>query len=434
MFIQETEKNPEQVPFMLYADKEGNIQEHPNLLCMARTGNQIERVKPKDFIELPHGSELFYLPNRHPIGWNPKKNAWEVFKEGYAVSAFIAPAYTQTYLSAYYKEEKAPILPLYAYTAVGWLNDIFYTTAFRIDPDVRQDVAQFDERIVQKHIKRTRKKFPNNRLVDHLANNCASAYHCRAAQNYFLGRWECPIPASPACNAECLGCISLQPEEHEISSAHFRLKFTPSVQEIVEISLDHLEHAPYPIISFGQGCEGEPLLVWETILPAIQEIRKKTNKGIININTNGSKPDVVEKLCKAGLQSIRVSTNSAQKTWYENYYLPRNYTFEDIKESLKIVRKHNGWSSINYFTFPGLTDSTEEYNALCSFIEETDINMIQWRNFNIDPDFYFKKAKITPPKQVMGVRNLTLEIQNKFPSIRYGYFNPSEEIQKITVK
>jgi molybdenum cofactor biosynthesis enzyme MoaA len=85
------------------------------------------------------------------------------------------------------------------------------------------------------------------------------------------------------------------------------------VEEIVEFTVPHLETAPYPIISFGQGCEGEPLLMWETIRDAIKEIRKHTSKGSININTNGSNPAAVKILCEAGLNSIRVSTNSARR-------------------------------------------------------------------------------------------------------------------------
>ena len=84
----------------------------------------------------------------------------------------------------------------------------------------------------------------------------------------------------------------------------------------LEYTVPHLETAPYPIVSFGQGCEGEPLLMWETIREAIIEIRKHTDKGSININTNGSKPDAVKALCEAGLNSIRVSTNSARREIY----------------------------------------------------------------------------------------------------------------------
>ncbi|MEI9943121.1 MAG: hypothetical protein WDN26_02785 [Chitinophagaceae bacterium] len=38
--------------------------------------------------------------------------------------------------------------------------------------------------------------------------------------------------------------------------------------------------------------------------------------------------------------------------------------FDDIIESLKVMRSFGGWTSINYFVFPGMTDSVAEYEAL----------------------------------------------------------------------
>src|SRR5512138_2354451 len=111
----------------------------------------------------------------------------------------------------------------------------------------------------------------------------------------------------------------MQLDEETIVSTQDRLTFLPTPEEIVEYTVPHLETAPYPIVSFGQGCEGEPLLMWETIHNSIIEIRKHTSKGSININTNGSKPNAVKALCEAGLNSIRVSTNSARKSLYEAY-------------------------------------------------------------------------------------------------------------------
>ncbi len=412
---------------MVYADEKGNIMENTAYTAVGRSGIDAVKLSREDFIELPEGSEFFLLPGRSPFGFNKKSKSIEMFSGGTAVASFISPAHTQTYLSAYRKNGKAPVLPLYAYTAVGWLNGKFYATAVRIDPDIRQDFEQFNLSVIKRKVNSLKKKYPNNRVVEHLGNNCALTYHCRAAQNYFLNRWECPLPTSPACNAECLGCISLQPEENTINSSHFRLKFTPSVHEIAEVAVDHLETTANPIVSFGQGCEGEPLLVWEVLRDTIREIRRKTKKGIININTNGSRPDAVEELCKAGLQSIRVSMNSAQKEWYANYYLPRNYTFDDVRESIKVVRKNGGWASINYFTFPGLTDSPQEYAALKKLIRETDLTMIQWRNFNIDPDWYMRKTKIGETGQPLGIVNLMKTLKKEFPHLAYGYFNPSSE-------
>jgi sulfatase maturation enzyme AslB (radical SAM superfamily) len=254
----------------------------------------------------------------------------------------------------------APTLPLFCYTAAGWHNDKFYVPAMRIERDIRQECSGFDAMKVEDGVKHMLEAYPHNRLVKHLADNCAMTYHCPAARNYFIGRWECPIPTSPACNANCIGCISFQPQEETIISTQDRLTFKPTAQEIVEFTVPHLETAPFPIVSYGQGCEGEPLLMWETIRESIIEMRKHTNKGSININTNGSKPAAVEALMKAGLDSIRVSTNSARKEIYTKYYQPNNYQFEDIVESLRVVRRYNGWSSINYFVFPGMTDSIEE--------------------------------------------------------------------------
>ena len=422
--------HPHRVPFMVFADKDGNIFEDTRYEAVGRSGYNVYPLTPEEFIELPFGSDLFTLPGRRPYGLDLETGEFEVLEEVQAVAALNAPAYTQLYMAAFgTDEENAPTLPLYCYTTVGWLDDKFYTTAVRIDPDTRQDLEHFDqEYIVQKTDEKIAAN-PGNRLVEHLGNNCSKRYCCPAARNFFLGRWECPIPVSPACNSNCLGCISFQPEEHELTSPQDRLTFIPTVQEIVDFTVPHLETAERPIVSFGQGCEGEPLLVWQLMRDVIIEIRKRTSRGIINLNTNGSKPAAVEELMKAGLNSIRVSTNSARKEIYEAYYLPNNYQFEDIRESARIARQYGGWASINYFTFPGMTDQEAEYQALREWIRFSDLSMIQWRNFNIDPDWYLGKLNITSLNESMGIKTMMDKIKNEFPHLAYGYFNPPAEVQ-----
>jgi MoaA/NifB/PqqE/SkfB family radical SAM enzyme len=167
--------------------------------------------------------------------------------------------------------------------------------------------------------------------------------------------------------------------------------------------------------------------MWETIRDAIKEIRKHTPNGSININTNGSKPDAVKALVDAGLNSIRVSTNSAREDVYTKYYRPNNYVFQDIVESLKIVRQAGGWASINYFVFPGMTDSEDELNALRKLIDYTDLSMIQWRNFNIDPDWYLGKLGITDCGASYGMTQLFEIIKEEYPHIKHGYYNPPIE-------
>lgn len=414
-------------PFLLYSDGKGNIFEDTSLYVTGRSGWDALPIPADEWILLPEGGQLYELPGRKGIGIDVKTGKMRLCDKGWAVAAFIPPAHTGLYLAAYETNADAPTLPLFCYTAAGWYDDKFYVPAIRIEEDIRQECSGFNESSVKDGVKHLLNIYPQNRLVSHLANNCALTYHCPAARNFFIGRWECPIPSSPACNANCIGCISFQPEEEQIVATQDRLTFRPTAEEIVEYTVPHLETAPFPIVSFGQGCEGEPLLMWDTIREAIIEIRKHTSKGSININTNGSKPDAVKALCEAGLDSIRVSTNSARREIYTPYYRPNNYVFEDIIESLKVVRSYGGWTSINYFVFPGITDSVEEYEALRKLIIDTDLQMIQWRNFNIDPDWYLSKLGIGDTGEILGVKQLLELIREEFPQLKFGYYNPPME-------
>jgi pyruvate-formate lyase-activating enzyme len=416
-----------QSPYILYSDGKGNIYEDTSLYVTGRSGWDALPIPEDEWIELPEGGQLYELPGRRGIGIDVETGDMRLCEKGWAVAAFIPPAHTGFYLAAYETAPDAPTLPLFCYTAAGWLDNKTYVPATRIENDIRQDCSGYDQSVVEKGVSETLKHFPHNRLVQHIANNCALTYQCPAARNYFLGRWECPIPTSPACNANCIGCISFQPEEETIISTQDRLTFKPTAEEITEYTVPHLETAPYPIVSFGQGCEGEPLLMWQTIRESIIEIRKHTSKGSININTNGSKPDAVKALCDVGLDSIRVSLNSVREKIYNPYYNPNNYKFEDIIESLRVVNSYGGWTSINYFVFPGMTDSVEEYEALREVIRSTGLKMIQWRNFNIDPDWYLGKINVADTGECLGVKQLMELIREEFPDLKFGYFNPPME-------
>ena len=256
-------------PYLLYSDGKGNIFEDISLYAVGRAGWDAFPIPVEDWIELPEGGTLYELPGRRGIGIDVKTGEMRLCELGWATAAFIPPAHTGLYLAAYETGHDAPTLPLFCYTAAAWHNDKFYVPAVRIEQDIRQECGGFDDVKIQGGVAEFLKAYPHNRLVKHLAENCCLTYNCPAARNYFMGRWECPIPSSPACNANCIGCISFQPSDEEIVSTQDRLTFKPSAEEIVEFTVPHLESAPFPIVSFGQGCEGEPLLMWETIRRSI---------------------------------------------------------------------------------------------------------------------------------------------------------------------
>ncbi len=74
-----------------------------------------------------------------------------------------------------------------------------------------------------------------------------------------------------------------------------------------------------------------------------------------------------------------------------------------------------------------MTDSILEYEALRQLILETNLCMIQWRNFNIDPDWYMSKIGIKETGENLGMKQLMQLIKEEFPFLKFGYFNPPIE-------
>jgi len=419
------------LPSLVFANSAGEILDYKGLEMAGSAAGEFYRPYPDDLIELPPGSELFVLPDRLPVGFEPgsseplllAENPYEPGEKIQAVAAFMAPAHTAIYTAAYQKQPDAPLLPLFAYTAVGWLDGRFYVCAFRSDADPRQDPDRFDQEKINRQTARQLAAHPDNRLVQHLGK-CCLTYGCPAARNYFLGRFEAPLPCSPICNANCVGCISLQPSGC-CPSTQERIGFVPTPGEIAEIAVAHLQSAPGPVVSFGQGCEGEPLLQAETMAEAITRIRALTDQGTINLNTNGSLPDAVENLVQSGLDSIRISLNSAQHKYHRRYYRPRGFDLSDVQRSIGIMKKADRHVSLNYFILPGFTDDPAEFGALSNLVEQLRPDLIQLRNLNMDPEYYLSSINFTPTGRPLGMRAWLARLRKRFPLLKFGYFNPA---------
>lgn len=419
------------MPSLVIADDEGNIVDFPELDMAGMAAGRYQRPDLEDLIPLPKGSELFVLPGRLPIGCDPASgeplllddNPFTPGKPVQAVAAFMAPAHTAIFTAAFQSANTSSPLPLFAYTAVGWYDGRFWVPAFRSDPDIRQDADQYSQKGVEKRTRAKLKNTRDNRLIQHLGK-CCLTYGCPAARNYFLDRWEAPLPTSPQCNARCVGCISLQ-ESGCCPSTQDRIGFVPTAQEISSMAIPHLQNASRAIVSFGQGCEGEPLLQAATILEAIRLIRKSTSRGTINLNTNASLPASVARLAEAGLDSIRVSCNSVQEKYYTRYYRPNGYRFDDVKDSIREMKKAGRFVSLNYFILPGFTDSVPEFDQLCLFIEELAPDFIQLRNLNMDPEWYLRVLEFPQNIERLGMRRWLSGLKHRFPALNFGYFNPS---------
>ncbi len=417
---------------LLVADYRGILHEHPSLCAVAWDGEGPRVADASDFVQLDPDGGVLMLPGRRPVGCDPATGRFEVVErlrmggrsgECFAVAAFAPVWQTRTLLPAYESLKAAPMLPLYAYAAAAAApGGGVLVAAARTDLRRHWDGRHFNTPDLGRRVRAVLRALPGNRIARGLAN-CALAWRCRTAQNLFYRRWEAGAPVSPACNARCLGCISLQ-HEGCAASAQFRIKERPSVDEIAALGAFHLEGAVRPMISFGQGCEGEPLLEAGRIAEAIAALRRRTRRGRIHMNTNGGRPAALAALADAGLQGVRIALNSARPSTHAAYFRPVDFSLADVEASIRLAIDAGCHTSLNLLVFPGVTDRSDELDAMIRFLRRTRPHMVQLRSLCIDPERYLEAARPAGRGAPLGMRRALAAMRQAVPGVRFGNFNP----------
>jgi pyruvate-formate lyase-activating enzyme len=419
---------------LLFADEQGRVYEHPTLLAAVRDASAPGSAALADDAPgpLPAHAQLAALPGRRPVGFDPATGQMVALSEMKlgrrstrvsAVAAVLPPGWTRTRLPAYRKSAVAPILPQWAYTAAGWDPQAGHVAwALHTDRRGHWDPARHSTPELARLVRERLARAPDNPLLRQLAR-CALEYRCFTAQNTFYVRDEGAIPASVGCNARCVGCISEQPPSGPPSS-HERMDDAPDARRMAEIGKAHLEAAPgRTMVSFGQGCEGEPLTRAKIVADAIRGMRAATSRGSININTNGSLPENLSLLIDAGLDSCRISLNSAHAPLYEAYYQPVGYAFRDVERSVHLAKERGLYTALNLLTFPGVVDREGEVDALCALVAAARVDQVQVRSLAIDPEQYEAVAQNTSAGgRAIGMRALFSRLKECRPGLVIGNF------------
>lgn len=406
---------------LLAADTAGNTWDVRGWTPAVRSGVDFRPARESDWIPAPPGTRLQFLEGRLPLGWpkgsSPGQDPPSELQGALAVAAQLPSGYTRTLLPAYRRtQEGVPFLPFFGYTAAAFREGQTWVAAVQTDTNPHWEPEHYGGDDMRAALEARLAAEPDNRVLQQL-KTCALEYGCYNAQNIFLGRWEGAVPVSPACNAQCIGCISEQPDEMP-SSPQQRFRFVPSLEEVVSTGLAHLRNED-SIYSFGQGCEGEPLLQAKLIAEAVRAIRGRTQVGTLHLNTNASRPDGLLRVVEAGLDSLRVSLNSVLEPVYTAYYQPRGYRFADLATSIRHARAHGVVVSLNYLHVPGWNDREEEVEALVRFVQELDVQMIQMRTLNIDPDLYAQTVPF-PGGSALGIPRLLETLRAQCPKLVIG--------------
>ncbi len=459
-------------PRLLVAAPDGTVYEHPTLEMAIDNGQDVSRAGRRELIPIPEGWDLMAMPGTRPIGYDRSAARFVTVDsfsvdgrtfEPWAVAVHPPPGYVRAhhpaaeYTDATHPDKKLralvpppsqpdpsarvskrtkrrslpvleggddnarPGLPLWAYTAVGMTEKGPVAALFLADETTRWAPSLYYQPDLKERIAARLAEDPDNQVLGQLAQ-CAGEYLCCCAQNVFYERWEGAVPVAPACTAACLGCLSKDPA-WATPTPQKRLKFQPTPEEIGRVIAHHLERAPEPMMSFGQGCEGEPTMNGPVIIESVRRARERTTRGVININTNGSRPETVRACARAGASALRVSLNTFDREMYTAYYRPGDYDFDDVVKTLYVGRDEGMHVSINLLIWPGWSDRMAEVDAISKIVEDGALHMIQLRNLCVDPGYY----RTVLPKErgiLLGMRGFVDELHRRHEKLRFGTFNP----------
>jgi pyruvate-formate lyase-activating enzyme len=420
---------------LLFADDRGTVYDHPALLAAVRTGDAVAAPAERP-LPAPEGTTLCLLPGRRPVGVDPASGELVVLHDvkigrrrvvPHAVGATLPPGFTRTFLPAAARPAlpsvgETPVLTQWAYTAAALGRSGPVVWALHTDRRRHWSPRAHSTEDLPALVEATLAESANP-IYRQLAR-CALEWRCFTAQNTFYARDEGAIPASASCNAACVGCLSEQ-QEGMPPSSHERMRRAPTAEEMAEVALRHLARATGRVmVSFGQGCEGEPLTRWKEIERAVRLVRAETSRGSLHANTNGSLPDALGRLVEAGLDSVRISLSSASPDLYAAYYHPQGYGLADVVRSIRLAKEQGAYVSLNLLTFPGVTDREGEVERLCRLVSETGVDQVQTRPLAIDPDVYMDVARGRGAGGApVGIRRLVAALREARPGLVVGNFS-----------
>ncbi len=412
---------------LCYSTPEGELRvAPPGWGALGRSGDRLTTAGA--WVPLPPGSTVARLPGRAAVGRRDVRGGGDgdpgriealPRTQGVAVAAILPVGHLRLLLPAHGPSDAGgPALPLFGYTALADRAGELVVAAMRTDRFEWWRPERFSRRDLPAAVAAAEAALPGNPVIAQL-RTCALTHNCYTAQNTFHRRYEAALPTSAACNADCLGCLSLQTDSGA-TTPQPRIARAPGADQLLAVAAYHLEASPRGMVSFGQGCEGEPLLRTEELLPVVRAIRARFPDATVHLNSNGSRPDDCVRLADAGLNSARISVFSFTPGLFAAYYRPRGYTIDDVCQSARRLHDRGVQVAINLLTFPGVTDAPGEVARTLTALGAVEADQVQLRTLNVDPLWLLGRLPRLEPG--IGLGRMVTQLRQELPRLRLGNF------------
>ena len=342
----------------VHSDRSGRLVVAADYGAATSDGSQVGPLLKA--LPLPPGTEVVNLPGRIGVGLDRTGRPRELGQGRFGVAAILPVGYLRMTLPAYIDDLGTPPLRPRAYAAVGAdAHGQLLVSAVALDADAGSVDGRSAPDLAAR-ITATQRAHPSSRVLRQLAR-CAKDYRCRAAANAFIGRHDCALPIAAPRNERPSEVLVLHDDAD--ASPTEPAAFRPSPEELADLASRHLEGGG-TVVAFGRACEGEPLLAVRVVEQAIVAIRERTRTGTIHLETNGSAPVALRRLCDAGLDSVAIRIASAAAETYEAVHRPEGFRFADVRASLAHAIAGRVSVALRVLALPGLTDRARELDAL----------------------------------------------------------------------
>jgi hypothetical protein len=378
------------IPNLLFADKKGQIYDHPTLKMCCKTN--IFNIVPyeSELEELPKYSKIKFIENAKPYAYDQESAKIIEFDGGYPIYVVPPKGYLRVSLPAFLKtKDSKPINE--ACTAVGFMDEKFYFSAIKIDI-LTSDITQ------AKSFKDILSTYSgSNNLIRHFAKMSRSIY--KDIEN-------------------------LTPLGNELILDTYYLE-NNSVQEISEM-INFLNNSQKDLVITFANLTQDKII--QKVCDCIKEIKKNDNI-TINIEPYQINIDTIKSILNSEIDLVTLNISSLNNSIAHNilgFHQEYETYFKNAQKLIDISKTYNFEIILNLNILPGFTDIRPNVQSLIDFITTYNLNFLKLSNMAIDSDIFFKSGTILE-EEILGVKNMLKELKKKCKSIKFGAFTRSKK-------
>lgn len=376
------------IPNLLFADKNGNIYDHPTLKMTGKTNSFDIVPYETELTELPSKHKINFLEGAVPLGYDQEKARIVEFEGGFPVYITPPKGYIRVLMPSFKMLKNTNMLHE-EYTAVGFTDDTFYFPGIKVDiltEDIteilsfKDIIAKFDQtnnRLIKNFLKMSRKTFGEVETLTPFGNEIILDFK-------YLG---------------------------EVKSSE--------IYELIDI---YCREQKLPVVTFRNVSSSE-----NSFDSFIEVLRLCSKLSPLTINVdNPILPNAqIKKILEYQPHSITIPLISPSDS-----FLVKNVSLalglgekhnDNVQKITEIFEKYGTHIFINLLTLPGFTDRSGNVQNIVDFLNTYRINSLKLSNMKTDISTVFQGEE-SLKEELLGIRTMLKMLKKSCKGLRFSVF------------